>query len=260
MTARRIEMIGEATLYLGDAQTVMAGLDPVDHVITDPPYESHMHKAKGRRRKRPLRADGQADPAPLDFASIDGMRGWLAEECVRLSAGWSLIFCTPEGVAAWRDALEAAGARYKRRCVWRKLGAMPQMNGQGPAMAVEDFVCAWCGPGHSRWNAGGRDNVFTHPCNPPERTHLHPTEKPISLMRELVDCFTDPGQAVLDPCMGIGSTGVACAQMGRQFLGVEIDEKYFDVACRRIEAAYAQPRLDLPAPPKPKQQMLEMEG
>ena len=68
----------------------------------------------------------------------------------------------------------------------------------------------------------------------------HPTQKPRSLMTELVSLTTG---AVLDPFMGSGTTGVACANLGRKFIGIEIEEKYFDIACERITAAYAQGRL-----------------
>ena len=69
---------------------------------------------------------------------------------------------------------------------------------------------------------------------------LHPTEKPLSLMQEVVS-WTDG--RVIDPFMGSGTTGVACANLGRKFIGIEIEPKYFDIACERIEAAYAQGRL-----------------
>ncbi len=65
----------------------------------------------------------------------------------------------------------------------------------------------------------------------------------------LVNWFSDEGETVLDPFMGSGTTGVACAKLGRRFIGIEIDESYFDIACRRIEEAYRQPDMFIePAP------------
>lgn len=83
--------------------------------------------------------------------------------------------------------------------------------------------------------------------------NFHPTEKPIELMKTLIGLTFGN---VLDPFMGSGSTGVACAKMGRRFIGIELDEKHFDTACKRIEAAYAQPDLFVPAPEKLKQTSL----
>ena len=75
-------------------------------------------------------------------------------------------------------------------------------------------------------------------------------------MKELVSLFTDVGKTILDPFMGSGTTGVACAKLGRKFIGIEIEPKYFDIACRRIEAAYAQPDMFVPAPQPAKQEAL----
>src|SRR5690606_9161061 len=78
---------------------------------------------------------------------------------------------------------------------------------------------------------------------PLERSQVHPTQKPEKLIEHIVKISSKPGGAVLDPFMGSGTTGVACANLGRKFIGIEIEPKYFDIACRRIEAAYAQGRL-----------------
>lgn len=209
----------------------------VHHVIADPPYESHMHRAKANARGR--RHDGTAVSKPLDFADIGSIRAAAARRMVALSQGWVIVFCTPEGVAPWRDALEAAGAKYKRACVWVKPDATPQLNGQGPAMGAEMFVCAWAGSGYARWNAGGKRGVYTHLTNPPGRDGRHPTEKPVALMADLIQDFTDPGQTVFDPFMGGGSTGVAALRHGRRFTGTEIDPAYFAVAEQRLAVAGA---------------------
>ena len=237
MTYRK-ETIGNATLFLADCRDVLPMLADVSHVIMDPPYEKHMHEAKvGLRR---IRTDGHADPAALDFASIDGIREEVTPTLVQMCQGWFIAFCTPEGIAPWRDAIETAGARYKRACFWIKPDSTPQLNGQGPAFAVEPYVTAWCGKGVSRWNGGGRRNYSEHPTNNALRHGAHPTEKPVSLMCEIVTLFTNAGDVVLDPFMGSGTTGVACTRLGRTFIGIEKDPKYFDVACRRVEDASRQ--------------------
>lgn len=238
---------GRVTLHLGNCLDVLPTLGRCSHVITDAPYERHMHDAKrGRKFKgaiKRIRTDGHANPPPVDFASIDGLRETVTPMLVAASEGWLLTFCTPEGIAPWRDAIEAAGAKYKRACFYFKPDSAPQFNGQGPAMAVEAFCAAWCGPGHARWNGGGRRNLFVHPTNQSDRHGVHPTEKPVSLMAELVGLFSDPGDVVLDPFMGSGTTGVACIKRRRRFIGIESDPKYFDIACERIGFASRQTDL-----------------
>jgi DNA modification methylase len=73
------------------------------------------------------------------------------------------------------------------------------------------------------------------------------------LVEHFVNLHSDIGQVILDPFMGSGTTGVACAKLGRKFIGIEIEPKYFDIACRRIEEAYKQPDFFIARPPVPKQ-------
>ena len=72
----------------------------------------------------------------------------------------------------------------------------------------------------------------------------HPTQKPVPLLEYLIKTYTNPGETVLDNCMGSGSTGVACVNTGRNFIGIELDPGYFETACRRIEEAQAQIRME----------------
>ena len=88
------------------------------------------------------------------------------------------------------------------------------------------------------------------------RNEFHPTEKPVSLMMELITKCRE-GLPICDPFMGSGTTGVACVKLGRKFIGIEIEPKYFDIACRRIEDAYRQGDMFRPAPPKPQQLKLD---
>ena len=81
-----------------------------------------------------------------------------------------------------------------------------------------------------------------------QRPNGHPAEKPLALLIRLVQ--ETPAETVLDPFMGSGTTGVACANLGRKFIGIEIEPRYFDIACRRIAEAYQQPRLELVERPK----------
>ena len=146
--------------------------------------------------------------------------------------------------------------KYKRGCLWVKPDSTPQLNGQGPAQGAECFVVSWNGEGHAKWNAGGKRGVYTHCTNQPDRTGLHPTEKPIPLMAEIVKDFTNHGETILDPFMGSGTTGVACVKLGRKFIGIELDPKYFDLSCRRIEEAYKQTDMFISQTVKPVQEKL----
>lgn len=232
----RIEKIGDCTLYNGDCLEVMKTLGNVDHVISDPPYEDELHKAIGRIRRN----DGREMISDLGFDGVNSSRSEIAKECVRLSNGWAILFTLAEGVRAWRDELQSNGAKYDTCIAWVKPDSTPRMNGQGPARGFECAVTAWCAKGYRSWNAGGKRGVYTHNTNSKERHGKHPTEKPVSLMIELIQDFTKPGQVILDPFMGSGTTGVACARRGRGVVGIEMNEEYFEIACERISKAYQQ--------------------
>lgn len=251
MTYQRKEIIGDCTLYLGDCLEVMPTLGKVDAVVTDPPYESDAH-----RKDRKITGKNRGTIAEsFSFGAIDPIRQRAATCMVNVCKGWLLAFCMAEGVAPWRDCIEEAGAKYKRAMIWIKPDAMPQFNGQGPAAGYESIVSAWCGDGYSSWNGGGRVGTFSHNKNSGGK-HLHETQKPVSLMKELVGLFSDNGEIILDPFMGSGTTGVACVKLGRKFIGIELDPKYFDIACRRIEEAYKQPDLFIEPPMKVRQETL----
>lgn len=233
--------IGRARLACADCREVLPTLG-ADHIITDPPYEDELHNAVGRIRRN----DGQKMLDSLGFEGICAIRTETAQLCVEASRGWLLVFTLAEGVRAWRDAIQDAGGKYDTCCAWVKPDSMPRFNGQGPARGFECFVTSWCAPGFRSWNAGGKRGVYTHLVNGPEREGSHPTEKPRRLMAEIVDDFTKPGQTVLDPFMGSGTTGVAATAMGRNFIGVELDPRHFETACRRIEEAQHQLDLFIP--------------
>lgn len=235
-----VETIGRATLYLGDCLEVMRTLEPVDYVIGDPPYEASLHAAKAHMSN--LRKDSGPELKEIDFDAIDPIREAFVIAASELCQGWFIAFCTVEGARPWADCINASSMKYKRACVWVKPDSTPQLNGQGPAQGAEIFVCAWAGKGHAKWNAGGKRGVYTHCVNNPERHGEHPTEKPISLMAEIIRDFTNAGQTILDPFMGSGTTGIAAVQMGRTFIGIERDERYFDIACKRIAAAQSGAR------------------
>jgi site-specific DNA-methyltransferase (adenine-specific) len=223
------------TMHLGDCLEVMATLGKVDHVITDPPYEAEAH-TKGRRIKRAggVREEGLPFPAITDDERVAASR-----LMGRLTRRWALVFCQAEGAMPWQLALRDSGLRPMRWCVWVKPDGQPQLTGDRPGVGYETIVCAHPN-GRARWNGGGRTGVFVHNKFDP-RTSVngkapHPTTKPLALLQELVELFTDPDETVLDAFAGSGTTGVACLRLGRRFIGIEKDPKYFELACERLSA------------------------
>lgn len=240
---KKEERIGGQRLILGDCLEVMKELGGVDHVISDPPYEDELHKAIGRIRRN----DGREMIDSLGFDGVNVIRPDIVNNCVRISSGWVILFTLAEGVREWRDELQSCGAKYDTCLAWVKPDAAPRFNGQGAARGFECAVTAWAGKGYRGWNAGGKRGVYTH-CVNTNRYGGHPTEKPLPLMMEILKDFTNHGQTVLDPFCGSGTTIVACERMGRRGIGIEMNEEYFNLACKRVDEATRQPDMFVSAP------------
>lgn len=207
----------------------------VDVMISDPPYdpESHANQRAGAGRGRVVKT------RVVGFEALsDADRRLIAVQAARVVRRWVVLFCSIEDVRAWRDDLELAGLDYVQTMVWYKPGAAPQFNGKGPAQACEAIVVAHQ-PGRRHWNGGGRHGYFEHP---PVRSRgdvdgwprVHETQKPIALMRELIELFSDKGELVLDPFAGSGTTGAAALELGRSFLGMERRDLDVKRARRRL--------------------------
>jgi site-specific DNA-methyltransferase (adenine-specific) len=227
---KRKEVIGNAELYLGDCLAVLPTLPKVDAVITDPPYGRETHD--GART-------ATGDVSLVTFASINDVQLIeIARRCVDKASRWVVMTCE------WRHA--AALEKHEvlvRLGVWVKPDASPQFTGDRPGTGWEAVACLHR-PGKKRWNGGGHHGVWTHNIvKVGDRLQKHPTEKPLGLLVQWVYQFSDKGESVLDPFMGSGTTGVACMNLGRKFIGIEIEERYFDIACERIENAQRQNRL-----------------
>jgi site-specific DNA-methyltransferase (adenine-specific) len=232
-----------------DPETGLTSLDAVDHVITDPPYETEAH-TKQRRVKR---AGGVAVVESLGFDQItEPQRSSLGAILSRLTARWALVFCQVEASQAW--ALSLDPLRYTRTMVWIKPDGQPQLTGDRPGMGYESIVVAHNGTG-SRWNAGGRVGVYI--CNKNagklEGRSVHPTQKPLPLIEDLIRDFTDPTELICDPFAGSGTTGVAAIRLGRRFIGWEKDPEFFAVAVKRLRATREQMELFPQSKPKHKQ-------
>ena len=224
--------IGDATLYRGDCMEVLPTLGRFDAVITDPPYGiGWVHSGIGYLKngkmlgtkhggEKVVGDDKPFDPSPfLELA--DGLLFWGGNHF----AGW-----LPNS-SGW--------------IVWDK--------GIAPGLSFSDFEIAWTNQPvkaemiRQQWCGFNREGE--------KEARQHPTQKPIGVMKRCIERFPK-AQTILDPFMGSGTTGVACAQLGRKFTGIEREQKYFDIACQRIERAQAQGKLFEPEPPKQTQEEL----
>lgn len=217
-------------IFHADCRDVLPTLDRVDHVLTDPPYEAEAHTLQ----RRVKRNGGAMNLEPLHFAPITVDRDEVALAFGPKAKRWTLVFCQAEASQEWRRSLEAAGLVYRRACIWVKPDGMPQFTGDRPGMGYETFT-AMHAPGRSRWNAGGRHGVYT--INKGENGLLgnqHPTQKPLALMKALIEDFTDQGETILDPFAGSGTTGRAAKDLGRKAILIEREEKYCEIAAKRM--------------------------
>lgn len=252
MEPRKEVLADGVEIWLGDCRDVLPLL-AADHIIGDPPYEDELHGAIGRIRRN----DGREMIQSLGFDGVNADRGELARLCVDACSGWVILFTLAEGVRAWRDELQAAKAKWDTTLFWVKPDASPRFNGQGAARGAECAVTCWAGKGYRSWNGGGKRGVYTH-CVNTNRDGEHPTEKPVPLMMELVSDYTQRDQMICDPFCGSGTTGVACINLGRRFIGIEREPKYFDIARRRLTEALSRPRLPFDEPVKPKQEAFQL--
>lgn len=202
----RVEHIGRATLYLGDCRDILPTLDKVNAVVTDPPY-------------------GLGDK--LDGASANSKWGALYGEG---APAWDkeISDAIPFAIDKGKDAIIWGGNYYDlppRRCwlIWDKM--QEHTSGHAElAWATMDMPVRTFRYARVQLASEGK---------------VHPTQKPLPLMKWCLS-FLPEAEFILDPFMGSGTTGVAAVQMGRKFIGIEREPKYFDIACKRIEDAQRQ--------------------
>ena len=233
MSGERIERIGDATLYLGDCRDILPTLGKVDAVVTDPPYGIGLNTDNrrfsggtvasiARRGNNVGPAGGKpiiGDDAPFDPSFLLNVPG------EKIVWGWN----------NYADKLPRGAC-----LVWIK------RNDDAFGSFLSDAELAWMSKGHGVYCRRDLSNAAI------ANERVHPTQKPVSLMEWCIG-FLPNARSVLDPFMGSGTTGVACVKLDRAFIGIEREPSYFDIACRRIEEAYRQPRLFTEPPQKPEQ-------
>ena len=210
--------IGDATLYLGDCMEILPTIDKVDAVITDPPYgigASTSNFIGTKKRKN-------AHAAPIDYGHMEWDNKPASNELIEkivqsanISIIWGGNYFNLPPSSCWLIWDKVNGSTGFADC---------EMAWTNKTTAVRLFRHQWAGM--------MRDS---------ERNiqRVHPTQKPIALMEWCIEQATDC-QTIFDPFMGSGTTGVAAVQMGRKFIGIEREPKYFDIACKRIEQASKQ--------------------
>lgn len=243
MTYQRKEIIGDATLYLGDCLDVLEEIDAADAVITDPPYCSGARTSAAISGRGGM-SRGQrwaASPIANDRMTVTGFT-WLIRQVSQ--AAYRLL---PEGGSFlsfidWRQyptlyaVVESVNFRAQQMVVWDK-SDMALGNG----FRNQHELVLHAAKGTPTIHHRGTANVLR--CKRISSSEDHPTEKPIGIMEQLLKVITDQEQLVCDPFMGSGTTGVAAVAAGRRFIGIEVDPTFFDTACRRIEDAQRQGSL-----------------
>ncbi len=225
-----------ATLYLGDCRTVLPYLGEVDVGIHDPPYSEHVHglqrRLLGAQGGKEGSEDGKGHKVGVESLGFPALsaeeRKATAGEFARMVRRWNLCFSDAESCHLWERDLVAAGMRHVRVGAWIKLCGQPQLSGDRPAVGFEAIEIAHRVGERMRWNGGGFPAVWSVPIATDRNgtgNRTHPTQKPLGLMLELVEQFTEPGDLVLDAFCGSGTTGQACLRLGRRFIGIERDPK-----------------------------------
>lgn len=209
----RIEKIGNATLYLGDCQDILPSLGKVDAVVTDPPYGIGYTGNGGKGWVNRNASFDTIRPSKEIFSEL------LKESDFQIFWGGNYFTDFLPPTMQW--------------LVWDK--------GQR-GFSLADCEFAWS----SQMKAA---RIFNYSRGASLKDgKQHPTQKPVALMEWCIQKLPNTAQTILDPFMGSGTTGVACAKLGRSFIGIERDPEYFDIACRRIEEAYKQPDMFVSAP------------
>ena len=227
MKYKRKVQIGDCTLYEADCLDILPHLDKVDACVTDPPYGIGADKGKNCA---PIPFKGGKPVAARYYPDKkwDNIRPCNDIFQLILSVAGSIIIW---GGNYYADLLPAMG----KWLWWDKCQTMPTY-----------------GDGELAWTnlTGTTPKKFVYANNKIFAQRIeryHPTQKPVPLMMWCLEFLSD-AKTILDPFMGSGTTGVACAKMGRKFIGIELDPEYFDIACRRIEEAYRQPDMFTPSP------------
>jgi len=247
--------IGTATLYLGDARDIFPGLPDasVNMLWTDPPY-GYENAAKGdflHRREHIMKKGGAGKVKPIandDAESARGLVEMMLRESTRLLLPTGTVACCCGGgsgtLFSWLvQRMDADGLKFFHSVIWDKCN--PGI-GWRYRRQHEMVIVGHRADGSIGWNPDAKAlaNIIRVP---KPGNGFHPNEKPTMLIAPMLFAHTVPGDMVLDPFMGSGTTGIVAVQQGFRFIGIESDPAHFEVACQRLEDAQQQDRIPNPA-------------
>lgn len=221
------------TLYHGDCREVMAGMSSrsVTSVITDPPFSGRTHEMTRSNSHRAREHGNRVLSGSFGFDSLtleDISR--LMSEAGRISRSWVVANMDYRHAFAFTSS-PPPGLTLLRIGVWVKTNPNPQISGDRPAQGWEAIAYMHRNDLKPAWNGGGRAANFV---SSNSQNSGHPTSKPIGMVRQFVQWFTSPGDVILDPFAGSGTTLRAAADEGRHAIGIEIDEAYCELIAKRL--------------------------
>lgn len=222
-------------LHKGDCREVLPRLRNegfrADLLLTDPPYNISSRTATIVSGKR---FNKHYEPK-FEFDHTIEPEEWipLAAECLKENAVF-VTFAAFQQVGRVMDILQDIGFRVRHLAAWRKLNPIPQLRKKQWATSLEHIVIATRGKKyHYNWREGHHTDVIEAPVVQ-GRERVHPTQKPVKVLKDIIRWWSFRGDTVLDPFAGSGSTGVAAVELGRSFVGIEVDEKWHRAASKRI--------------------------
>lgn len=210
-------------LHQGDCLELMKVLpaNSINMILCDLPYGEVNQKSSGLR----LLDRGKADICEMDLNSV-------ASEFNRICNGSIYAFCGTEQISHLVGYFKSYGMTT-RVCAWEKTNPSP-MNGTRLWLSGLEF-CVFARKPNATFNEHCKKALWQSPSG---RSKIHPTEKPLKLIERLILASSNYGDIILDNCMGSGTTGVACVNTGRKFIGMELDADYFKIASDRINESY----------------------
>lgn len=227
------------TLHHADSLEVMRGMADrsVDAVITDPPYDARTHAmARSNRADYGSEAGGNrpfggTSGVAFDHVGHEGQRAIFAE-LGRLTRRWVVSNVSTD--TAFRFEVEAPpeGLRLLRIGAWVKTNPMPIISADRPAMGWEAIAYLHRDDVKPTWNGGGRAGNYVLPTS---QGSGHPSQKPLAMVRDFVSRFTSPGDTVIDPFCGTGTTVLAAVEEGRKVIAIEADERWCEATARRLD-------------------------
>lgn len=250
MSYKRKEVIGDCVLYLGDCQELAPLLYWIDTVFTSPPYNcgkdygSSSDSLTESDYKAFLKKSLSVD-ARVKIINVGQYQGSRQSRKSLPAMICDAVQSFPVEEVLW-DKGPANGA------AWGNYPNSPRIRAQHESLLVFGDLTMPNGNGLD-WSEWSRLTTSIWRVQPNVDLSVHPAMMPTELARRAVALWSDTEGTVYDPFMGSGTTGVACVELGRKFIGVELDESHFETACKRIEEAHKQPSLfpvEKPKPPK----------